>query len=281
MSNVLNRLVREPLVHFVLLGALIFIGYSLVATHSPSPQNIVITEGEINSILTGFVSMRQRQPTQEEMEGLIRERVRQEVYRREAVALGLDKDDIIIERRLQQKMEFIVQDNIEETNPADSVLQAFLTTHADQFKTEPQFTFNQVFLDPEKRGNSIKKDAIQILEQLNRDGVNFQKAGDPTLLPAKILNARTTEISNQFGNEFANQLAHLTKGAWQGPVQSTYGLHLVQITEYFESHVPALDEVREVVSREWNNARIREANERFYQELLKNYIVTIEEHKTQ
>lgn len=280
MTNVFNRLLREPLVHFVLLGAVIFIGYSMVANEQQPPENIVITEGEINSILTSFVSMRQRQPTQEEMEGLIRERVRQEVYRREAVALGLDKDDIIIERRLQQKMEFILHDNIEESNPSDTVLQEFLTTHADQFITEPQYTFNQVFLDPEKRGKSIQKDASQILKQLNLDGVNFQSSGDPTLLPAELVNARSTEISNQFGDEFADQLSQVAKGQWQGPVQSTYGLHLVRITEYVDSRIPALDEVREAVSREWNNARIREANERFYQELLKNYKVTIEEYTT-
>jgi hypothetical protein len=256
------------------------VGYSLMATQPLTSENIVITKGEINSILTGFFNMRQRQPTQEEFDGLIRERVRQEVYRREAVALGLDKDDIIIQRRLQQKMEFIVHDNIEETNPADSVLQDFLSTHSDQFKEEPRFTFRQVFLDPEKRGDSIKKDALQIMTQLNQASANFQKSGDPTLLPSEILNARTTEISNQFGNEFAIQLAHVSKGTWQGPVQSTYGLHLVQLIDRIDSAVPALNEVREAVSREWNNARIQEANEVFYQELLKNYKVTIEEYNS-
>ncbi|MEQ1587429.1 MAG: peptidylprolyl isomerase [Cyclobacteriaceae bacterium] len=278
MANFLNKLIREPLLHFVLLGAVIFIGYSLVATQTPSPENIVVTKGEINSILTGFVNMRQRQPTQQEFDGLIRERVRQEVYRREAVALGLDKDDIIIQRRLQQKMEFIVHDNIEETNPSDSVLQAFLSTHSDQFKEEPRFTFRQVFLDPEKRGNSIKKDAIQLLNQLNHDGTNFTKYGDPTLLPSEISNGRKTEISNQFGNEFVIQLPLESKGTWRGPFQSTFGLHLIQITNIVDGGVPALNEVREAVSREWNNARIREANENFYEELLKNYNVIIEDY---
>lgn len=154
------------------------------------------------------------------------------------------------------------------------------TTHSDQFKEESRFTFRQVFLDPEKRGNSIRKDALQIIAQLNQAGASFQKSGDPTLLPSEIVKARTTEISNQFGNEFTIQLSHLSKGTWQGPVQSTYGLHLVQLTEHIEGSVPALNEVREAVSREWNNARIREANELFYQELLKNYNVTIEEYNT-
>jgi hypothetical protein len=279
MSNALKKLIREPLFHFVLLGAAIFMVYSFLPRHVSEQGTIVITKGEIAALQSGFFTTWHRQPTQEELEGLVRQRIKQEVYCREAVALGLDKDDIIIQRRLQQKMEFIVNDNAEEAKPSDSELQDFLAKHPDKFKVEPRFTFKQVFLNPDKRGASIKNDATKILYTLNQPGTDFKKSGDYTLLPAELSNATATEISGQFGNEFALQLAQLPKGKWQGPVQSAYGLHLVQISERTDGGTPALSEVQEAVSREWQSEHSHEANEKYYNELLKNYKVTIEDYK--
>jgi hypothetical protein len=276
MKDYLKKLIREPLLHFVLLGVLIFFGYSILSKAYEEPSNIVITKGDINSIITSFVNMRQRQPSQEEFDALIKERVRQEVYRREAVALGLDKDDIIIERRLEQKMEFIVEDNADEATPTDTQLQNYLLKHQEQFKLEPQFTFRQIFLNPDSRGNSIDKSAAKILVELNHNDDHFQKYGDATLLPIELTDARETEISNQFGNEFKTQLKQLPKGRWAGPFKSTYGLHIVKVSEYTDGRIPALVEIRESVIAEWGHSHRAEANEIFYQELLKNYKVTIE-----
>ncbi len=278
MANVLKKLLHEPLVHFVFLGVVIFTGYSLFSKQISEPGNIVITKGDIAALTTGFVRTRHRPPTDEELEGLVRDRIRQEVYCREALALGLDKDDIIIQRRLQQKMEFIVNDNVEEAKPSDAALTDFLAKHPDKFKVEPRFTFRQVFLDPDKRGNSTEKDAARMLSILNQGDADFQKSGDLTLLPSELSNARATEVSNQFGDAFALQLSQLPKGKWVGPVRSTYGLHLVRISERTEGGAPALADIREAASREWDDARRQEANEKFYQELLKNYKVTIEDY---
>jgi hypothetical protein len=276
MIGTFRKLIREPLFHFVILGAIIFIVYSTFVKVDPTPDTIFITKGDVISLEAGFVRTRQRPPTKEELEGLIREQIRQEVYRREAVALGLDKDDIIIQRRLQQKLEFIIGDNVAAVTPTDVELQDYYKNHSDQFKNEPQYSFRQVFLDPEKHGNSIEKDALKILSELNRGNVDFEKLSDPTLLPFDLKDARVTEISGGFGNEFIPQLAQLQIGKWEGPVKSAYGLHLVLIIERKEAIVPALSEIREDVVREWNNFKVQEANEKIFQELLKNYKITFE-----
>ncbi|HEX5025884.1 MAG TPA: peptidylprolyl isomerase [Agriterribacter sp.] len=279
MKNILKKLVREPLLHFVLLGILIFIGYNLFSRKNSEPGNIVITKGEIASLKAGYVRTWQREPNDEQLEGLIRDRVKQDVFTREAVAMGLDKDDIIIQRRLQQKMEFILNDNLDDIKQTDSLLTDFLTKHADKFQVDPRFTFKQVFLDPDKRGSSIEKDAVRILAVLNQRDTGFQRSGDYTMLTSESFNERETEITNQFGEEFTQQLKKLRIGKWEGPVKSTYGLHLVKISERTQGGTPVLDNVRESVTREWENELRKDANEKFYQELLKNYNVIVEDHR--
>ena len=130
-------------------------------------------------MLDSFTQTRQRPPTQEEWEGLIRDRVRQEVFYREALALGLDKDDLIIRRRLQQKMEFVSDDVAAQAQPTDAELNAYLQAHPDSFRVDQRFTFRQVYLNPEKHGKSLARDAAQLLAQLNQAGrqSRYLKAG--------------------------------------------------------------------------------------------------------
>ena len=171
MANRLKNLAREPLVHFLLLGAAIFAAYSLVSkSSSGEPGRIVITQGQLASMREGFILTRQRQPTREEWEGLIRDRVREEVYYREALALGMDKDDTIIRRRLQQKMEFVSNDVAAQAQPSDTELSAYLQAHPDSFRVEKKVTFRQVFLNPEKRGKSLARDTAQLLGAVEPGG---------------------------------------------------------------------------------------------------------------
>jgi hypothetical protein len=274
-----KRILQEPLFHFVILGFAIFVGYSMFSNESSNTEDIVITNGDIASIIVGFTNSWGRQPTEVELDNLIRERVKQEVYCREAIALGLDKGDVIIRRRLQQKMEFILNDNIEKEIPSDSELQNFLLNNSDKFRLAPQFTFKQVFLDPEKRGSSIEMDAMKVLDLLNKNETDFQKLSDQTLLPFELVDARSIDISNQFGNEFALQLDKLPTGKWYGPVKSAYGLHLVLVSKHTNGDVPKLSEIREEVIQEWESSRLKKVNEKSYQELLKNYKVIIEGNK--
>ena len=275
----MKKLMREPLVHFLFLGAAIFAAYSLVSNGtSGEPEKIVVTEGQIASMWEGFTRIWQRPPTSEELEGLIRDRVREEVYYREALALGLDKDDIIIRRRLRQKMEFVTDDVVAQAEPGEAELAEFLARHPDRFRAEPRFTFRQIYLNAERRGDALKRDAARLLAELNQADAkaDFHKLGDATLLSPELLDVRASEVTRQFGEEFTRQLTQLPKGRWDGPVTSVYGVHLVWVGERTEGGAPALAEVRDAVRREWDNARRIEANEKFYQELLKRYTVTIE-----
>jgi hypothetical protein len=275
----MKRLLQEPLLHFLVLGALLFISYSALNHNAaPAPQQIVISQGQLASMLDNFVSVRQRPPTQDEWDGLIQARVKEEVYYREALALGMDKDDIIIRRRLQQKMEFISDDISAQAQPSDAELNAYLQAHGENFKVEPQFSFRQVYLNPEKQGANIAHNAEQFLAQLSqaKDDSAWMTMGDQFVLGHDFTALGAGEVTRQFGEKFITSLSELPTGQWQGPVESAFGIHLVLISERTQSRLAELAEVRDRVRREWDEDQRRLANEKFYQVLLKNYTITIE-----
>jgi hypothetical protein len=278
----MKRILREPLLHFLLLGTAIFAAYSLVSKRSSDePGKIVISEGQVAAITEGFARTWRRPPTGEEIEGLIRDRVQEEVYCREARALGLDKDDTVIRRRLRQKMEFVTDDVAALGKPTDDELSAYLKAHADMFRVQRQFTFSQVYLNPERHGENLARDTQQLLARLQQAGdeADVSELGDSFLLGSKFKSLPASEAVKQFGEKFATKLGELSPRQWQGPVESGYGVHLVFVSERTEGHVPELAEVRDAVRREWANTRRLKANEKFYQELLKRYTVTIERPK--
>ena len=279
MGKSVKNLLREPLVHFLLLGAVIFLAYTFLPKRlSNEPGKIIITQGQLVSMRDAFATSRQRQPTQEEFDGMIRDRVREEVFYQEALALGLDKDDIIIRRRLQQKMEFIANDVSIPVDPGDAALSDFMMKHPELFHEEIKFSFRQIYLNPQLRGNNLRQDMSGLLSELNKSNGkdNFRKMGDASLLPPEMLDVNSSEVTNQFGEEFTKQLSKLPIGKWVGPVTSTYGVHILCVGKINQEGVPALADIRDVVIREWDVAFQQQANEKFYQELLKNYTITIE-----
>ena len=224
MGKPLKQLMREPLLHFLLLGALIFAGFSLVSRHSSGePGKIVITQGQLASMREGFFRIRQREPVREEWEGLIRERVREEVYYREALALGMDKDDSIIRRRLQQKLEFVSDDVAAQAEPTDGELNAYLQAHPASFRVESRIAFRQVFLNPEKHGKNLARDAAQLLAQLNQEGgkTDLSGLGDAIMLDRQY-DALPAAEAGRLGEKFAKTLAGLSPGQWQGPVSASW-----------------------------------------------------------
>ncbi|MGR8980825.1 MAG: peptidyl-prolyl cis-trans isomerase [Gammaproteobacteria bacterium] len=280
MNKTLKPILKEPLLHFLLLGAGLFVTYSLLQKpgSGDGSNEIVVTSGEIVHLAGGFAKIWQRPPTPLEMAGLVKDRVREEIYYREAMAIGLDRDDTVIRRRLRQKMEFIADDVLALTEPTDAELTAYLQLHPDSFRVEPRFTFRQVYLNPEMRGKNLARDAEQLLAKLNRIGgtADAEKLGDPLLLKHAFVGLPISEIAKQFGATFAAKLSELPSGQWHGPIQSGYGVHLVLISERAESRLPALAEVRKAVRREWDNTRRLQANEKFYEQLLQRYTVTVE-----
>ena len=275
----MKKLIREPFIHFIFLGAAIFLAYHFLSARADNqPGKIVITQGDITSIMIGFSRTWQRPPTREELEGLIRDRVREEVYYREAIAMGLDRDDPIIRRRLQQKLQFVTDDVAALAEPTDAELADYLKTHAACFGVDRKFTFSQVYLDPNRRREQLAQDANELLIQLRQQGrdVDLSSLGDAFLLEHRFEAAPTTEITKQFGDKFAAKLADAPIGQWFGPVESGYGTHLVFVEERTEGRQPELAEVRDAVRREWTNARRLESNEKFFQNLLKHYEVVVE-----
>jgi len=275
----MKRLLHEPLLHFLLIGAALFVIFGLAGKRiDGAPGKIVVTQGQIASLASGFTRTWLRPPTPDELEGLIQDRVREEVYCREAMALGLDKDDTIIRRRLRQKLEFISDDLVAQVEPTDAELNAYLQAHPDSFRVEPRYTFSQVYLSPEKHGTDLGRDAERLLATLTRagSGADVSRLGDPFLLEHTFDAVPEGEVAKQFGDKFAASLDTLTPGRWQGPVESGYGLHLVFVGSRTEGGTPPLEQVRDAVHREWANARRLEANEAFYQGLRKKYSVTVE-----
>ena len=280
----MKRILKEPLLHFLLLGAGLFLAYRLTPRTAGSGESgeIMVTQGQIEHLAAGFAKTWQRPPTPQELAGLVRDRVREEVYCREALAMGLDKDDTVIRRRLRQKMEFVSDDIAAHVEPSDSELKAYLQAHPGTFRIPPRFTFRQVYLNPVKHSGRLARDATQLLTQLNQAGspADTSTLGDALMLDSQFANVSAGEVARQFGERFAAKLSELSPGQWQGPIESGYGVHLVLVSERTEGRLPALVEVREAVSRECASARRLEANQKFYQELLKRYTVTIEAPKT-
>jgi parvulin-like peptidyl-prolyl cis-trans isomerase-like protein len=274
----MKRLMREPLLHFLVLGAALFGLNALLSARSPSRESIVVSQGRIESLATAFALTWQRPPTATELQGLIRDYVREEVAVREAASLGLDQDDVVIRRRLRQKLEFVSADAAVQAEPTEPALRAWLAAHPANFGVDPTYTFRQVFLDPAQHGDHLAADAARLLSRLRRAGAkpDIAALGDPFLLGHGFDKLAAHEVKSQFGDTFAASLDSLAPGAWQGPIASGFGVHLVFVHERVAGRVPPLAEVRDAVRREWGNAQRDSAVERLYGKLLARYTVTIE-----
>ncbi|MFL6451129.1 MAG: peptidyl-prolyl cis-trans isomerase [Bryobacteraceae bacterium] len=248
------------------------------AAPAPAPGEILVTQGKLENLVTGFARTWQRPPSKEELQGLIRDYIREEAAYREAVARGLDRDDTIIRRRLRQKLEFLQEDVAAHPEPKDGELQSFLQSHRDKFKSETTLTFRHVYLNPQAHGANLSRDGARILEDLGRAGekVDVNAFGDPFMLEHQFEKMSVTEIKKMFGEQFSSRLLALKVGGWQGPVQSGYGSHLVWVSERIDGRLPALAEIRSEVQREWSNAKRVDSEEKLYQALLQRYTVRIE-----
>ncbi len=273
-----KRLLKEPLLHFLLLGAALFgVFAALSGRDEPGRDTIIVTQGKIEHLTALFARTRQRPPTREELKGLIDDHVREELTYREGKAIGLDQNDTVIRRRIRQKMEFIAQDFAAQAEPTEQELAEYLAAHPDRFRVAPRLTLRHVYLDPDRRRDRIEADATELLVALNEDrSLDATQLGDQIQLEYEYVDVSTRDLAGLFGDEFASQVVALETGGWQGPVESGYGVHLVFIVERTEGRLPDLDEVRHVVRREWENERRHEAMERFYSELLARYEVQIQ-----
>jgi hypothetical protein len=268
----MRRWLREPLLHFLVLGALLFVVYGWIHRGTGSPGEIVVARAQIDSLREQFTRSWQREPTQAEMQGLIDGWVRDEALYREGRALGFDVDDPVIRRRVAQKVEFLAGE-LTPAAPTDAELQAWLEQHAGDYRVDARYSFEQVYFDPSRHRERLTGD----LERAERALAKGDAAtGDSTMLPSVMADVPAYEVVKTFGSEFAAALAELRVGEWSGPVESGYGVHLVRPTASTEGRAATLDEVREAVERDLLHDRTEQGRKRFYAGLLDKYEIRIE-----
>jgi hypothetical protein len=244
---------KQPLLHFFLLGAGLFALFAVVDDSAPVPDRpqILVSDQDARWLATQFEGTWSRPPTEDELSHLIEEFVREEIYVREALALGLDQGDAIVRRRLRQKMEFLTEAGAEAVEVDDATLQAFYEENADTFRIAPQLSFTQILL-PADQANA----ADLILAELAAGG-DPDLLGQRTLLPSRIPLAAPQSIDNIFGNGFFERLSALELGTWSGPVSSGYGTHLVRLEAVEDAILPPLEAVRTQVELQWRAEKAR------------------------
>lgn len=270
------NLLREPLLHFLVIGALLFGAWALVnrgeAGTGSEETTIRITEREVSWLAEAWSRQWQREPTEADMRGLMTDYLREELLAREARALGLDDDDIVVRRRLAQKMSFIVEDTARIAEPAEAELRARFEAEQARFTTPPLASFQSVYFSPDRRGERATADARAALRRLAA-GADPRTVGDGSLLPDEMRDADEREIAAAFGAEFAASVLALAPGRWLGPVTSSYGLHLVRVISRAEARPMTFEEARPMLADEWRREHERAAKAAYFSSLLDRYRV--------
>jgi PPIC-type PPIASE domain len=270
----MRRLLREPLLHFAVLSAALFVAYALIRRDDPQTTEIVVSGDQFAAIEAQFRATWQRPPTETEMQALVENHIRDEILFREGLAMGLDRDDLVIRNRVKQKMEFVGEDTLV-PEPTEADLAAYFEQHRAGFEIPAAVSFEQVFFDPERRGVGLDAGVAGALEALTR-GHSASGMGDRTLLASRMERAMSADVSAAFGAEFTTAIGTVPVGVWQGPVRSSFGLHLVRVSWRGAATVPTLADARDVVTREWTRARTLEARRTFYESLRARYTVRVE-----
>ena len=270
---------REPLFHFLLIGALLFLVFDVRQDEdSTAPNRILVDSGQLQQFVARFERTRLRPPTAEELAGLIEGYIRDEVYYREALAMGLDQDDPVVRQRMGLKLDFLLDDLAAEEIPDDELLTAYMQRNPDKFRHESQHSFVHVYFNPDKH-QDLAADLKKVLTQLE-DGAPPETQGDRMLVEPMYEMAGQSEITRVFGDSFAEQLVELQPGGWAGPLNSGYGVHLVHVTARQDERFPALEEIRDEVQREYMVERRQELKDATYQKLREGYEIVVESAAT-
>lgn len=268
------RWVREPLVHFVLLGAVVFAVHQWVAPSRPA-NRIVVSDAILRGLRQEHLRQNGAPPTAEEEAGLIQRFVDNEILYREAIAQGLDRGDIIVRRRLVQKMEFILDGEDPTPEPTNAELQAYLEAHAERYAVVERVTLTHVFVGTDQHGSDAERIAAELHAQLAA-GADPATLGDPFLRGRDFPQRTERDLAGIFGVPFAAQVMVLPTGEWSGPLRSSYGLHLVRVSDRSAARRPALQEVRATVLRDWEEERRAAASAQALARLRQRYEVRVE-----
>ncbi|WP_164820745.1 peptidyl-prolyl cis-trans isomerase [Sinorhizobium meliloti] len=267
-------LLREPLLHFLVIGAVLFGAYQWATRDEAAPDEIVVSAGRIASLEANFSQTWQRSPTAKETQALVDEYIRDEILYREGIAMGLGRDDAVVRRRIRQKMEFVA-DLTADVQPTDAELRAFVTDHPDRFSGEPRVSFTQVYFPAGAQApNEAEVERLRLA--LNAGTADASTAGSPLLAGSDFRYLTRSEVAQNFGGDFAAWIDGATPGTWQGPVTSGYGTHLVRVSERDEARELPFEQVRDAARREWLHARKVQANDALYEELRSRYVIKVE-----
>jgi peptidyl-prolyl cis-trans isomerase C len=277
--RILRRCLREPLVHFLLIGSLLFVIYRVWGHSNQAGSNrIQLTLDDVRQLEIGFTAQWQRGPTPEELSGLVENRVREEVLYREALVLGLDKDDDIVKRRMAQKMQFLAEDVASAHEPTMAELKAWFEKNGKQFALPGRISFRHLYFSPDQRGRRAHDDAANLLARIAGQPADSKTAAalaDPFMFQDYYAERSPEQLVKDFGSEFARAIFMLKPGSWQGPVESGYGWHLVFIDSFAPGRIPAFEEVEPDVKSAWLADQREQSWNKAYTAMRAKYTVSL------
>ncbi len=277
----MKRLLREPLIHFLLIGAVLFGLYGLTQSGRPATapsKEIRLSLDELAQLTLLFQSQWRRPPTPQELERMVENKVQQEILYREALAMGLDKDDEIVKRRMAQKMQFLAEDVAAAREPTTAELKSWFEKNSAKFAQPPRLSFRHLYFSPDRRGARARDDAAQALAKLAGQPVDAKIASslaDPFMFQDYYRDRAPDYLGKEFGPQFALAVAKLPPGSWQGPVESGFGWHLVFVDTVIPGRVPAFEEVEPDVRTAWLGEQKALAWEKAYKEMRAKYTVLL------
>jgi hypothetical protein len=271
----IRKLLSEPTLHFLLIGIALFTAYRWMAPGDSGGRRIVITQGVVDDLVTQHVAARGREPSAVELNHLIESYVREEILYREGVRLGLERDDIVVKRRVRQKIEMIAEEDASTRTPTDADLSAYLTANPARFVQPALLTFEQVFIGASMSGPRMVH-AVALTREALRKGADSEQLGKPTLLPHQMTRTPADLVARDFGASFARSLEKVPVGEWVGPIDSSFGAHYVRVSDRTPAVAPQLAAVRDQVVREWENERRQRARNDAYAKMRGEYTVSVE-----
>lgn len=276
------KILREPLVQFFFLGGLIYFAYALLSpeTEEDTSRSIVVNKSKVEWMQGSWEKRWNRLPTQEELDGVIEQYVKETILYNEAIKMGLDKDDGVIRRRLAQKVEFLAKDLVVYNPPSEEDLKKYYDGHQDKYTPDATYTFMQIYFNPDKRENTTLDDANKAKEILNKERSNTQdltRFGDNFMVDSYFEANSELQIRKNFGTGFTQSLLKLEPGKWHGTILSGYGVHLVYLKEIVTPPATPFSQIKDVVTQDWTSERRKNLNEEFYAALKETYDIVVED----
>ena len=271
-------MLREPLFHFIVAGALLFVFAQWLGGSREEPQVVTVDRSDLERLTEQWEAQYGLPPTPEQTSAILRNHIRDEILYREALKLGLDRDDVIVRRRLVQKFRFVTEGLSELAEPSEDELRQFYRSRPQQYAKPAETSFQHVYFSSEQRGENARRDAEAALQELKSspdDGVDWRGLGDPSILQREYGRRPERELTELFGTQFVEKLSEIEPGTWSEPIASLYGWHVVRVRDRTPGRLPEFSTIRGEVEADWLTQRRKEANESLYRTLRENYEIEL------